>query len=201
MPLRCEGPGTMDACSELSCLRLAVAPPIVSFDDAADSLPAPSSAVDLHAVRLAAHSAAVPSVAHAPAAAFGFEVGGGVGGGVGSAPASARWWSASGRRGPAGGALSRDDAEALDDARRLGEPGLEWSPRTLGSVLSSERGAECACFETLQHWKPANPSSASSSIVSGCCPKAARRAAASSGMLVPTVCLCGRHPGCRFECR
>ena len=149
----------MDACSELSCLRLAVAPPIVSFDDAADSLPAPSSAVDLHAVRLAAHSAATPIVACAPATGVGIEVDGGsvgVGGGVGSAPAS----------GPAGGALPRDDAEALDATCRLVEHGLEWSPLSPVSVWSCESLTERPCFETMQHWKPANCSSASSSIVS-----------------------------------
>ena len=71
MPLRCEGPGTMDACSEPSLfLRRTFTPPIAGYNGP----PVPSSAVDLHAVYLAAHSAAVPSVARAPAAGFGFEV-------------------------------------------------------------------------------------------------------------------------------
>ena len=68
MPLRCEGP---DACSEPSLfLRRTFTPPIAGYNGP----PVPSSAVDLHAVYLAAHSAAVPSVARAPAAGFGFEV-------------------------------------------------------------------------------------------------------------------------------
>jgi hypothetical protein len=162
---------------------------IVSCDGASASLPVPSSAVDLRLVRLAAHSAATPAVARAPATGFDFaaEVGGGsVGGGIVSAPAS----------GPAGGDLSRDDAEALDGTRRLVEPGLEWSPLSLGSVSSCERSvAAGACFETLQHWKPANPSSASSSIGSVCCPASAPRAAASPGMLAPLPVFVCTAPG------